>query len=448
MSRPASPRPLGQAPQLGQPVGDPVHRRPGDHQQPEPADQREQRRGDPRRQRGHQRGRDEEADQPGAGPHGALPGGRLRRARRDVHQPEPAQQQAAPADHHPAGLRVAVGVAQEPPGEQAEQQRHSPGGRAERAEEQVGQHPPGEVVHVEPGGGGDHEGRRQEGQAHAVPLVQRVQVPCAACRTSARRTRPRARPPSTARPPAGPASRPGSGSGRPSAAAAAPRPPRGRPLAGRPLPALSRPVLSRRFRPSGSALTVLARRFWPERSGRYRRLFLLWRWREGAGIAFALLAARPLAGRPAPPDERACPPGARACPAAGRACPPGASALGRGVPLATRVAMMPKVPTIRSVQPQACGRVAMIFGPGERRLSLVWRVREYSALSVGRHVPAGQLWRESLPADDHERSAHDQAAGQDPDRPGTPAGGCRAAARIPAAWNRPWPWPWPWENVR
>jgi len=52
--------------------------------------------------------------------------------------------------------------------------------------------------------------------------------------------------------------------------------------------------------------------------------------------------------------------------------------------------MMPKVPTISVVQPEACGRVAMIFGPGERRLSLVWRVREYSALPVGRGVPAGQ----------------------------------------------------------
>jgi hypothetical protein len=38
--------------------------------------------------------------------------------------------------------------------------------------------------------------------------------------------------------------------------------------------------------------------------------------------------------------------------------------------------MMPKVPTIRVMQPEAYGRVALIFGPGERRLSLVWRVCE------------------------------------------------------------------------
>jgi len=170
-------RPLGEASQFGQPVGHPVHRRPGDHQQPEAADQGQQWRGDPRRQGGHQRGRDEEADQAGAGAHGALPGGWLWRARRDVHQAEAAQQQAGPADHHPPGLRVAVGMAQEPPGEQAEQEGHGPGGRAERAEEHVGEHPAGEVVHVEPGGGGDDEGCRQEGQADAVPLVHRIQVP-------------------------------------------------------------------------------------------------------------------------------------------------------------------------------------------------------------------------------------------------------------------------------
>src|SRR5216683_4948059 len=92
-------------------------------------------------------------------------------------------------------------------------------------------------------------------------------------------------------------------------------------------------------------------------------------------LAVRALAVPPLAGRPGLPEARAC--------------PPGASALGRGVPLATRVAMMPKVPTICVVQPEACGRVAMIFGPGERRLSLVWRVREYSALPVGRDLAAG-----------------------------------------------------------
>ena len=63
-------------------------------------------------------------------------------------------------------------------------------------------------------------------------------------------------------------------------------------------------------------------------------------------MAFLLLAVRalpvpPLAGRAGLPDARAC--------------PPGASALGRGVPLATRVAMMPKVPTIGAAQPEARG---------------------------------------------------------------------------------------------
>ncbi len=347
-------RPLGEAAQLGQPVRHPVHRGPGDDQQPEPADQREQRRGDPRRQPGHQRGRDEEADDAAAGPHGAHSGRRLRRARRDVHQAEAAQQQAGPADHHPPGLRVAVGVAQEPPGEQAEQQGHGPGGRAERAEEQVGQHPPGEVVHVEPGGGGHDEGRRQEGQAHAVPLVQRVQVPRAAAepaRTEPGRVRdhhpqPGDEPAQPARQDQdrvrGPLRRPRGG-------------PAGASRARRPLPALSRPVLPGTVLPGPARPACPAReellRPWP------------WPWRGRAGIAFLLVPARELAGRPAPPDVR-WPSDARACPAAGRACPPGASPRGRGVPLATRVAMMPKVPTIGVLQAQPCGRVAMIFWPG------------------------------------------------------------------------------------
>ena len=42
--------------------------------------------------------------------------------------------------------------------------------------------------------------------------------------------------------------------------------------------------------------------------------------------------------------------------------------------------MMPKVPTIRVMQPEAYGRVALIFGPGEAKLQLKERLSHSKGL--------------------------------------------------------------------
>ena len=170
---------LGETAQLGQPVRHLVQRRAGDDQQPEAADQGQQRRREPRREPGHQRRGDREADQPPAGLHCGSPGAGMRGAGRDVDEAERAEQQRGPADHHPPGLRVPVGMPQVAPGEQAEQERQQPGGRAEGAVQQAGDQPGRRVAHPGPRGGHGDDGRGQVGQAEAVPAMQRVHVPCA-----------------------------------------------------------------------------------------------------------------------------------------------------------------------------------------------------------------------------------------------------------------------------
>jgi hypothetical protein len=59
--------------------------------------------------------------------------------------------------------------------------------------------------------------------------------------------------------------------------------------------------------------------------------------------------------------------------------------------------MLPKVPTIGAGSTDLAGCVFNRGGPGEQRLSLVWRVREYSAVPIGSTPPASHPV-ESLPA--------------------------------------------------
>ncbi len=173
------------AAQPGEAFRHPVQRGARDHQQAEPADQREQRGRDPGGDRRDQRGRGEEADEAPGRLDRPRAVGRRRGAVRDVHQAEHAHGQRQPADDDPPGLRVPVRVPQVTPGEQGEQDRQQPGHRAEPAADHVGHQLAGDIVHVPPGGGGDDHGRAEEGEAE--PSLR-----CIGSRSAALRPRPRA----------------------------------------------------------------------------------------------------------------------------------------------------------------------------------------------------------------------------------------------------------------
>ena len=217
---------LGEPAQLGQPVRHLVQRRAGDNQQAEAADQGQQRRREPRREPGHQRRGDREADQPPAGLHGGGPGAGMRGAGRDVDEAERAEHQRGPADHHPPGLRVPVGMPQVAPGQQAEQERQQPGGRAEGAVQQAGDQPGGRVAHPGPRGWPRRRWPRPGRPGPGRPGGAAGPCPGRSCRRRAPCRRRHARRPSRPRRSAGPPSRPGSGSGRHSAVTGPRTPPR------------------------------------------------------------------------------------------------------------------------------------------------------------------------------------------------------------------------------
>ena len=166
--------------QLGQPPRDPVQRGAGDEQDAVQGQQREQRHRRPRGDRGGQRAGHGIAEVAAGPVHGARPVGRVRRALGDVDQAERTEQERGPADGGPDRLGVAVGVTQEPPGQQQPEHREHPGQRAEPADGHGPDGPAGRVGHPEPQAGREHDGRAQGEQAHAVPLVVRIQVARAA----------------------------------------------------------------------------------------------------------------------------------------------------------------------------------------------------------------------------------------------------------------------------
>ena len=116
---------------LAEPLRQPVQRGARDDQEAERGQQREQGRGHPRRQRRGQRARHGVAEVAAGQVQGARAVGRVRRALGDVDQAEHAEQQRGPADRGPDGLGVAVGMPQEPPGQQHREHGQDPGQRAE-----------------------------------------------------------------------------------------------------------------------------------------------------------------------------------------------------------------------------------------------------------------------------------------------------------------------------
>ena len=175
------PRPAAEhLPHLGEPLRQPVQRGARDDQKAERGQQREQGRGHPRRERGGQRARHGVAEVAAGQVNGARAVARARRALGDVDQAEHAEQQRGPADRGPDGLGVAVGVPQEPPGQQHREHGQDPGQRAEPVDGGGVDGPAGRVAHPRPQRGREHDGHAQGEQPHAVPAVVRVQVTRAA----------------------------------------------------------------------------------------------------------------------------------------------------------------------------------------------------------------------------------------------------------------------------
>ncbi len=176
-ARPAMPEQLAE---IGQALRYPVQRGAADDQDAEDGQQREQQRRHPRRQRVGQRARDREPDD-AARPvqrHSAV--GRVRRALGDVEQAGRAEQQRRPADRRAHRLGIAVGMPQEPPGEQRDEHGRHPRQRAERTDHHGLDLAPGRVVHARPQPGGQHDRQPKGEQPDAVPAMMRIQVTRAA----------------------------------------------------------------------------------------------------------------------------------------------------------------------------------------------------------------------------------------------------------------------------
>ncbi len=199
------------AAQPGEAFRHPVQRGAGDHQQAEPADQREQRGRDPGGDRRDQRGRGEEADEAAGGLIAPAPSAGDGVPCAMCTRPSAPTISARPADDDPPGLRVPVRVPQVTPGEQGEQDRQQPGHRAEPAADHVGHQPAGDIVHDatrwwprRPRPRRGRRGRRRPCGASGPGRRRCGPGP-------ARRSRPRARPASTGRRWPGQATRTGSG---------------------------------------------------------------------------------------------------------------------------------------------------------------------------------------------------------------------------------------------
>ena len=169
-------RPPEQERDLSEPLGHPVQRGPGDHEHAEPGQQGQQRDRGPRGQQRLQRRGDREAEQAARGLHGGHAGRRTRAAQRDMHDAERPGQERRPADDHPAGVRVLVRMPQQPPGQQAEQDRKRPGAETEGAADQPGETAADRRSEPEPGGPGRDHRERQHGQPGPVPAVRGIQL--------------------------------------------------------------------------------------------------------------------------------------------------------------------------------------------------------------------------------------------------------------------------------
>ena len=162
------------------------HRRASEYEQSEAGHQAEQRRRHPWGEPGHQRRGDRVADKPARPPDRRRAVRRIRRALGDTEQPEHADEQGHPADHHARGLRVQLRVTHEPPAEQREQHRDHERAIAEEAAGQVVDQPSRGIAHPQPDPGREYDRQPEAQQPDPVPLVVRMQVPRAAPGTSHR----------------------------------------------------------------------------------------------------------------------------------------------------------------------------------------------------------------------------------------------------------------------
>ena len=151
-------------------------RRRGDDEQPEHGEHGEQQGRDVRSERGDDRRAGDPAEPAPAVLHRGAAVGGDRGAVGDVPQPAAGEHERAPADDDAPGGGALPGVAQDPPGEGSQQQRHRPVQPAGRAGDHGAQDAADRPGDVPPGGRGDDDRAREEEQPEPVAAYRRVQL--------------------------------------------------------------------------------------------------------------------------------------------------------------------------------------------------------------------------------------------------------------------------------